>query len=374
MKNIAIFGCSGSIGKQTIEIIRNNRDKFNIVVATNNENYEFLKNLQKEFNIEHIYCESKDNKFDVFSKDYVDNCFYANKDIYKNVDIVINGISGISGLVPSYYTLKYAKVLATANKESFVCAGILLDKIAKENNCKIYPLDSEHSAIWQCLESSKSIKKIIITASGGAFRDNTIEEISNKKAIEALNHPNWVMGKKVTIDCATLVNKGFELIEAKRMFNFDNIEAICHRQSYIHALVEYVDNTISAIISNPSMLLPISYALNYPNRVENDVKSIDFNNITSLDFSTIDENKFPCFSICKELFKYGNDYDCTILVAADDYATKMYLEDRIKFYDINKIIKKALKYFVNKGYSSKNIDSIYDILKIYKEVLNYLKI
>ncbi|MCR4661877.1 MAG: 1-deoxy-D-xylulose-5-phosphate reductoisomerase [Clostridia bacterium] len=374
MKNVAIFGCSGSIGKQTIDVIRKNKDKFNIVFATNNHNYTYLNQIKDEFNIPFTYCESIENKdFNIFSNNYINECVYSNKDLYANIDIVVNGISGINGLVPSYYALKYGKILATANKESFVCAGQFLNKVKVNSNSFIYPLDSEHSGIWQIFNSGKDLKKLYITASGGAFRDLSIDQIKMMKAKDALNHPNWKMGEKVTIDCATLVNKGFELIEAKRIFNFSNIEAIMHKQSLIHAMAEFNDNTITSCISKPSMLLPISYALNYPDRIDVDVESIDFEKLTELDFEKIDENKFPCFAICKNLFKYGDDYECTVLCAADDFATKLYLEDKIGFYDINKILELAINNFTKEKKISNSCFELKQIIQLYKNVLEYLE-
>lgn len=365
MKNLAILGCTGSIGRTTLKIVENHPEEFRIVLLANNENVEELLFLGKKFNVPTLFCQKglliRNGKEESFDKD-----FLCKAEAYDSADIVINAISGISGLLPSFAALKAEKILATANKESVVCGGELLRKECDFS--KVYPLDSEHSTVWQCIDRPENVQKIILTASGGAFRDLSYDELKNAKAVEALKHPNWMMGKKITIDCATLVNKGLEIIEAKRFFQTDEVEAVLHRESIIHSFVEMKDGALIAGLSNPDMTIPIQYALSYPRRIASGVKKLSLTDIKTLNFDKIDEKRFPCFSLCNEAARYG-DYAGTILTATDEIASRAYLNDEIGFYDIADLLEKSFLHFGLNGV----INSTEELLRIYEEAEEYTK-
>ena len=365
MKNLAILGCTGSIGRTTLKIVENHPEEFRIVLLANNENIEELLFLGKKFNVPTLFCQKglliRNGKEESFDKD-----FLCKAEAYDSADIVINAISGISGLLPSFAALKAEKILATANKESVVCGGELLRKECDFS--KVYPLDSEHSTVWQCIDRPENVQKIILTASGGAFRDLSDDELKNAKAVDALKHPNWMMGKKITIDCATLVNKGLEIIEAKRFFQTDEVEAVLHRESIIHSFVEMKDGALIAGLSNPDMTIPIQYALSYPRRIASGVKKLSLTDIKTLNFDKIDEKRFPCFSLCKEAARYG-DYAGTILTATDEIASRAYLNDEIGFYDIADLLEKSFLHFGLNGV----INSTEELLRIYEEAEEYTK-
>lgn len=341
-KRIAILGATGSIGSTALEIIRRNRDLFEVAIIANNSGnldgliYEFQPKFAVSVAKKQLF---RNGKVDVYSDILSDSAAYA------DIDIVINGIAGIAGLSPSLAALSAGVTLATANKESFVAAGTLLNRYKQKNNAKIIPLDSEHSTVWQCIGGAyENVKSVILTASGGAFRDLSYDELKKAKAADALKHPNWKMGKKVTIDCATLMNKGMELIEAKHLFGISDISAVQHRESVVHALVVMKDNSVIAGLSIPDMTLPIQFALTYPLRQESSVEALDFEKIGSLNFSAIDEKRFPCYGIAKTVSKMNDSTGC-VMNSANEVAVKAYLEDQIGFYDIPTIIEDALTRF-----------------------------
>ena len=363
--NIAILGCSGSIGTTTLNIIRKYSNDFNVVLLANDKNQDALKKLGKEFKNANLYSSSGFLKIDgnevAFNPEYL---FDSNS--YANVDIVVNGISGIAGLKPSIACIKAKKILVTANKESSVCGGNLLQKYIDEYKAEIRPIDSEHSTIWQCLESPENVERIILTASGGAFRDLDKESLSKAKAKDALKHPTWNMGKKVTIDCATLMNKGMEIIEAQRLFGIKEVAVLMHRESIIHSLVEMKDGMLIAGLSTPDMTIPIQYALSFPNRKETQVKKLDLEAIQSLNFGKINEELFPCLAICKKVSQYG-DKAGTIMNAANEICVNEYLADAIGFYDIPRVITRCLDKFGLEG----NFESLDELFKLDNEVREY---
>lgn len=250
------------------------------------------------------------------------------------------------GLVPTLEAIKYRKTIALANKETLVTAGSLVMNEAKKMGVDILPVDSEHSAIFQCLngESNKEIEKIILTASGGPFRNKTKEQLINITKNEALKHPNWSMGRKISIDSATLMNKGLEVIEAKWLFEVDSsdIDVLVHPQSIVHSMVQFIDGSVMAQLGNPDMKLPIQYALSYPNRIYNDYERLDLAKINSLTFEKPDINTFPCLKLAYDSLKKGGTY-CTVLNAANEVLVSEFLNDKIKFYDIPMYIEKALE-------------------------------
>lgn len=359
MKKVAVLGCTGSIGSTTLSVLRKYKDYFQVVLLANNSKDKELSALKKEFIDAKTYCFSKAD----------DREYLFREETYSDVDIVVNGIDGIAGLRPSFAALGAGKILATANKESLVCAGQFLNKEMKRSGGKIYPLDSEHSAVWQCLygRDISDVKKIVLTASGGAFRDLSKEELASAPAKKALCHPNWKMGKKVTIDCATLVNKGMEIIEAKRLFGIDDVCALQHSESIVHALIEMKDNSVLASLSVPDMVLPIQYALTYPQRMECELPSLDLVKVATLRFAEIDVGRFPAFALCSVADRCG-DVGGTVLTAADEVFVHRYLRDECRFYDISDGIEKALNKFSYKG----DFSDVYDVLRMDKEVREYI--
>lgn len=366
MKKVAVLGCSGSIGSTVLNIIRKHKDKYKVSLLVNNTDLAKLKILISEFQPDYAVCVSAKYFYNKGIEQIFDSSILTEIGLYLTSDIVINGIVGLAGLVPSLVALEANKILATANKESFVCAGNLVINAKNKLYGKIYPLDSEHSTVWQLIDGKESdIKRIILTASGGAFRDMSDSELRKAKADKALLHPNWVMGKKVTIDCATLMNKGMEIIEAKHLFGKE-ISVVMHRESIIHSLVELKDNTMLAGLSQPDMTLPIQYALTYPRREPTSVGGLDLEKISSLNFGKIDEKRFPCFAIARKVAKYG-DYAGTVMNGANEVLVQKYIEDKVSFYGISNGIEKALNKFGLVG----EISTASDVLCIDKEVREY---
>mgnify|MGYP000556545689 CR=1 FL=1 len=340
MKNISILGSTGSVGKQALEIVKNN-NKFQIDYLYANSNYKLLYeqiliHTPKYVCINNIESYNKLLKLDTKDTNIVcgvEDCieFISSR----NVDLALNAIVGISGLKPTLAILESkTKLLALSNKESIVQAGHLVMKLAQSKNVNIFPVDSEHSALWQCMvgEEKNKIRKIILTASGGPFRELPEEEFSNITVKQALNHPNWEMGQKITIDSATMMNKGFEMIEAYWLFSIDtkNIEIVIHPQSIIHSMVEYIDGSIKAQHSNPDMRLPIQYALSYPDRYElNDLK-FDIEKFSKLDIKPIDLNKFKCVKLAFEAINFGGSYP-VVLNISNDLAVDLFLNEKISF-------------------------------------------
>lgn len=365
-KKVAILGSTGSIGKQTLQVIRRYPELFQVEILSANKNIELLEKQIIEFVPKVAFVNNSVNKKINNTIIYNSLDALALEETYDNIDIVINGIVGLSGLPPTIAILKSKAALATANKESIVCAGKFINRIVKENNSIILPVDSEHSTIFQCIgENKDNVSGIILTASGGAFRDYDIDEISSFKAKRALLHPTWKMGVKVTIDSATMMNKGMEIIEAKHLFNIDNIEVIGHKESIVHSMVTMKDSSIIAGLSNPDMTLPIQYALTYPERMPSAVNPLNFAQIKSLQFFDLDLDKYPCLKIAKEIMRERLD-NAVIMNSANEILVDAYLKDRIKFYDIPLYIEKALNHFYNI-----KVDCLEDIYRIDSEVSEY---
>ena len=365
MKKLAILGATGSIGTTALNIVSAHSDKFKVSIIANKTDLKGLKNLIAKYNPDIAICVNqnflyKDGKTLSCSQDIL-----ADSELYNNCDIVINGIDGIAGLAPTLAVLNSNAILATANKESFVCAGEIITKAREQNNKVIYPLDSEHNTVWQLINGNqKDIKSIILTASGGAFRGWPYEKLKNVTASDALKHPTWVMGKKVTIDCATLVNKGMEVKEARYLFDCKNIKVVQHSESIIHAMVELKDNSILAGLSNPDMTLPIQYALSYPDRMPSSVKPLNFAKLKSLNFDEIDTKRFPCFKIACDIVDKGDGIG-TVFNSANETLVKAFLQDKIGFYDIPALISMALDKFSDAKANS--IEEIYCIDRMVSE-------
>ncbi len=347
MKNILILGSTGSIGRNTLDIISSFPDKFKIkgLSAGYNKN-ELIKQI-KIFKPEFVSILNKE-----FAEEIKDlfpslKVYYGEEGIIElinipDIDIVVNAIIGSSGLKYTYEIIKAGIDIALANKESIVMAGELLIKEAKKNNVKILPIDSEHSAIFHLLDGKEKniIKKVILTASGGPFFEKDIEELKNVTVSDALSHPVWSMGTKITIDSATMMNKGFEVIEAHYLFgiDYDNIEVIIHPESIIHSMVEIIDGEIYAQLSNPDMRYPILNALSYPEKLNTPLPSLDLNKIERLTFREPDLNKFPLLKFSYEVGRKGGNLPA-VLSIADDIAVEKFLSGKIKFLEIYDEIK-----------------------------------
>ena len=347
MKKIAIIGSTGSIGKQTVNVVKENPDKFEVVsiaggsnVGTFNEQLSLLNPKVATFISENGVEIDKHAETEFY---FGENSF--TNAIIDEADIIVIALVGYKGIIAVLDAIKKGKNIALANKESLVVGGELVTKLAKEKGVSIRPIDSEHSAVWQALsfDFEKPFNKIILTCSGGAFRDFDKDRLTTVKASDALKHPNWLMGNKITVDCATLVNKAFEVIEAKWLYNttFDKVDVIIHRESIIHSMVEYVDGSVMAQMSYPSMELPIQIALGYPERFKSSLNSLDFASISKLTFEKLDHERFPCFNLVVESGKKGGCYPA-IANGANDLAVKLFLEDKISFNDIYKAISYAL--------------------------------
>ena len=368
-KRVNIFGSTGSIGTSTLNIIRNNKNLFkvNTLVAGNNIN-RLIEQIE-EFKPKHVYIKSKDNYL-LLKKKYKDlDIYYGTKGMNNissldDYDIGISALVGIAGLKPTYNMIKKGKTILLANKEVLVTGGELIIKASKKYNAKLIPVDSEHSAIMQCLngEDSKKINKILLTASGGPFFDKKITDKITPK--EALGHPTWKMGPKVTIDSSTMMNKGFEVIEAKWLFDVDadDIEVVVQRQSLVHSMVEFNDGTIMANIGPKSMEIPIAYALNYPNRLSNNIEKLDFFKIKTIEFFKPDLDKFKCLKLAFDAIKKGHSAQ-VVLNAADEVLVDYFLKGKIKYTDIPKYIEIMLE-----KHKCLTLNTINKILELDKEV------
>ena len=369
MKKIAIFGSTGSIGESTLQIIRENPDLFEVVTLVAGKNIKKIIEQIKEFKPKNVYIISKENA--EILKDTFKNIkvFYGEagmEEISKltDFDISISALVGIAGLRPTYNMIKNGKTVALANKEVLVAGGELIMKTAKENNSKLLTVDSEHSAIMQCLngEENNKIDKILLTASGGPFFD---KEISDKITVEdALNHPTWNMGPKVTIDSSTMMNKGFEIIEAKWLFNVEpeQIEVVVHRKSLVHSMVQFKDGTIMANIGPKSMQIPIAYALNFPKRLENNIEKLDLFEIVDLKFEKPDLKKFKCLKLAYDAIEKGHSFQ-VVLNAANEVLVDGFLNKKIKYTDIPNMLEKVMNM-----YEKRELKTVEDILEFDKEV------
>lgn len=354
MKKISILGSTGSIGTQALDVVRNNNDKFKIEALAVNTSIDMLKKQIIEFRpkVVAVYNKDKADELKKILPRELGVDIYSGMEGLKTiasldgVDIVLTALVGMIGLVPTLEAIKYRKTIALANKETLVTAGRLVMNEAKKMGVNILPVDSEHCAIFQCLngESNKEIEKIILTASGGPFRNKTKEQLVNVTKNEALKHPNWSMGRKISIDSATLMNKGLEVIEAKWLFGLDSsdIDVLVHPQSIVHSMVQFIDGSVIAQLGNPDMKLPIQYAFSYPKRIYNDYERLDLAKVSSLTFEKPDINTFPCLKLAYECLEKGGTYS-TVLNAANEILVSEFLNDTIKFYDIPKYIEKALE-------------------------------
>ncbi len=352
-KKIAILGSTGSIGTQALEIAREQPDRISVEVLTANSNADLLISQAKEFNPSHVviaddskYLQVKEalNAYDI--KVFAGSKSIADVMDITSADTVLTAMVGYSGLQPTIKAIQNKKRIALANKETLVVAGELITKLCAENRVDLIPVDSEHSAIFQCLvgEDLNAIDKIILTASGGPFRGKKRNELAEVTRAQALKHPNWTMGAKITIDSATLMNKGLEVIEAKWLFGVkgSQIEAVIHPQSIIHSMVEFNDGSIKAQMGLPDMKLPIHYAFFFPERVNTGFKRMSFKEINTLTFEEPDKETFRNLALAYEAMNAGGNMAC-ILNAANEIAVDAFLKDKIKFLQIAEINEQCMQ-------------------------------
>ncbi len=377
MKRIAIFGSTGSVGVQSLSVINQNSNQFKVVSLSCNRNADLLFEQTKNFMPEKIAINILDINHELRSfckKNNIELIIGENSSNllseYKNIDLVINSIVGTHGLVPTLNTVNNNIELALSNKESLVLGGHLIMPKVKENTANLIPVDSEHSAIFQCLhgEEENTLKKIILTGSGGPFLTRAIDTFDSIKPEEALKHPNWDMGKKISIDSATMMNKGLELVEAIWLFDIDikDIEVVIHPESIIHSMVQFVDDSYKAHLGIPDMKIPIQYALSFPGRIPSNHGTLDFAHIGQFTFLKPDYNRYPVLRLLVDLIpEEGNRIP--IMSMANDYIVNQFLNEKILFTDIEKLLEKT----VNK-FEDNSSPSAQDLLILNQEIKLYL--
>ena len=350
-KKIAILGSNGSIGTQALQVIEEHSDLYEAYVLTANRSAGKLIEQARRFKPETVviadetfYESVRDALADLPIKVYAGANALCEVVQDRNVDIVLASMVGFAGLMPTISAIKAGKAIALANKETLVVAGELINGLANEYKVPILPVDSEHSAIFQCLEPGNRIEKILLTASGGPFRKCSLEEIAKVTKDQALAHPTWKMGSKITIDSATMMNKGFEVIEAKWLFGVapEQIQVVVHPQSVIHSMVQFEDGAVKAQLGMPDMRLPIQYAFSYPKRLRSSFDRLDFFKLGGMTFEEPDMERFRCLALAYEALKQGGNMPC-IVNAANEVVNRAFLEDKISFLRISEVIEETMK-------------------------------
>jgi 1-deoxy-D-xylulose-5-phosphate reductoisomerase len=377
MKNLVIFGSTGSIGRSAIEVVSQFPEKFRIIGLSAKKNVTLLKEQAEAFKVPYLILEDKEQaeklKQSLSYEAYVLSGDEGLKWLseLEEADLILVGISGLKALIPTYYALKKGKRVALANKECIIAAGSLLKEIAKAFKGEIIPVDSEHSALFQLLKCEKKsyIKKLIITASGGPFFKWDQKDFDKITPELALKHPTWQMGAKITIDSATLMNKGFEVLEAVELFDFppQRIEVLVHPQSIVHSLIEMVDGSLFAHLSRPDMKIAIAYALSYPERWPLPYSPLNLKEVRELTFYEVDFEKFPCLRLAYEVASQGAPYPL-ILEAADEVVVEAFLKKRITFKEIPYFLEKILNEF---RFTFKPEESLEDYLYLYQQVISF---
>jgi 1-deoxy-D-xylulose-5-phosphate reductoisomerase len=352
-KRIALFGSTGSIGTQALDVVRSHSEFFEVEILTAQTNDELLIKQALEFapnavviGDEHKYAKVKEALASTDIKVFTGDKALEEVADFDTYDVMLAGIVGFAGLIPTLKAVSKGKIVALANKETLVVAGDIVMKTALENRAPIIPVDSEHSAIFQCLvgEARNPIEKVILTASGGPFLGKKPNFLVNVKRDHALQHPNWSMGAKISIDSATLMNKGLEMIEAKWLFNLkpEQIEIVIHQQSIVHSMVQFEDGSVKAQMGLPDMKLPIQYALGFPNRIKNDFPRLQFKKYPLLSFEEPDYKTFRNLGLAIEALKTGGNMPC-VLNAANEIAVWAFLKNRIGFLDITAVVEKTME-------------------------------
>lgn len=371
MKDVGILGSTGSIGTQALSVIRENPDKFRVKVLSCNKNISLLKEQIKEFKPEAVAVFDEESG-GVLKKElpgheiltgYKGLCDVA---AFGNYQLLLNGLMGMIGLEPTYRAIEAGKNIALANKETLVAGGKLIMEFAAERDVDIIPVDSEHSAIFQCMAAAEKnkVKSIILTASGGPFLGKKLDELKSVRMEEALNHPNWSMGKKISIDSATFMNKGLEVIEARWLFDLDaeRIRVVVHPESIIHSMIEFEDNAVLAQLGKPDMKVPIALGMSWPDRIKNDMGSLDFAKISKLTFREPDRETFRCLDYAYEALKIGKSATC-VLNAANEVLVDKFINGEIEFPDIQKMLGEIMD-----TWNFEQAENLEDILELDKEV------
>ena len=349
-KQIAILGSTGSIGTQALQVIEEHPELYEAYVLTANNQVELLAEQARKFMPAAVVIANEDKYLQL--KELLADLpiqVYAGADALcevveaKPIDVVLASMVGYAGLRPTMNAIKAGKAIALANKETLVVAGELINELALQYHTPILPVDSEHSAIFQCLEANNPLEKVILTASGGPFRTFSMEQLKYVTKAQALKHPNWDMGAKITIDSATMMNKGFEVIEAKWLFGVrpDQIEVVVHPQSIIHSMVQYEDGAVKAQLGMPDMRLPIQYAFSYPQRIKSSFDRLDFSQMKELTFEQPDTDRFRCLALAYEALNRGGNMAC-IVNAANEVAVSAFLQERIPFLQMSEMIEQAM--------------------------------
>ena len=365
IQNISILGSTGSIGTQTLDVV--DKLHLNVTALTANSNVKLMEEQIRKYKpqIAVLFDESKAKELKLAVKDTdtkvlggMDGLISAATE--KSSELVLNSVVGMVGLLPTIAAANAKKDIALANKETLVAGGHLVTDAVKENNVRLLPVDSEHSAIFQCLQgkpNNKALKKLILTASGGPFFGKTKEELKNVTVEQALNHPNWSMGAKITIDSATMMNKGLEIIEASRLFDVegDRIDVVVHRESIIHSLVEYDDNSVIAQLGLPDMRIPIQYAVTYPNRYESPVGELRLADIAKMTFFEPDYKTFECLTACKKALDIGGTATA-VVNGANEEANALFRQGKISFLEIGNLVTQSLE--AVKTINQKNVEDV----------------
>ena len=353
MKNLSILGSTGSVGKSTLEVVRRNAEKFQINLLTANTNFSLMLDQIEEFGPKFVFLEDTEAKKSLLrelEKTKINTTLLTSEDQLmevladKNSEIVVAAMVGVAGLKPVYHAVEHGKNILLANKESYVVAGEMLNRLSSVTGSTIFPIDSEHSAIHQCLEGVKdqnSISKLILTGSGGPFLDRDIDDFDNVTPEEAISHPIWKMGNKISVDSSTMMNKCLEIIEARWLFDIVDIDVLIHPEGIVHSIVEFTDNSMLAQMSVPDMKIPIAYGLGFPERIISGSESINLDTLSTLTFRKPDYNKFPALKLAKESIKEGGT-SFAILNAANEECVEAFLKGKIAYLDIYKLIAKVL--------------------------------
>lgn len=379
MKRLVLLGATGSIGVQTIDVVRQHPDLFTLEALSAGRNISKLKEILDEFPVKKV-CVQREEDAAALHESYPETEFFHGDEglnvlaSLEEYDVLVNALVGFVGFMPTLTAIRHHHDVALANKETLVVGGELINAALKEYGQKLYPIDSEHSAIFQCLQGEHArLEKILLTGSGGPFLHSSKEKIAAATREQALNHPRWKMGAKVTIDSASLMNKGLELIEARWLFGVEpkDIEVVIHPQSIIHSMVQFSDGCVMAQLSLPDMRLPIQYALSYPQRIDLNTQRIDFATLGRLDFEKPDTDRFPCLQLAYEALEKGGNATC-IMNGANEVAVAAFLEGRLRFADIPEIIATTLSRcdFL----AAPNLDDIYstdfEAKRIAAEIVN----
>lgn len=341
-KKIVIFGSTGSIGTQTLRVIDKYPERFELVGLGCGANYTLLNEQIAKYRPRYVFIAENADKIISMGAEILPSAEALTE---VDADIFVSAAVGMAGLAPTLKAIETGKDIALANKETLVSAGDYVMARAKANGVKMLPVDSEHSALWQCLNygNARNVKNLILTASGGAFRGLKTDELKNVSVVDALKHPTWNMGRKVTIDSATLMNKGLEVIEAKHLFDVDaeRIKVLVHKESVVHSMVQFDDNSVIAELSEPSMILPIQLALTYPDKIESEVKELDLSDIATLSFEKPDMDTFKALKIAYDVAKTGGTAGA-VMNAADEVAVTAFIDGKIGFLDIPTVISRTL--------------------------------